>query len=261
MTGPSPAAAVTLPPLPAPVDRLWHVLLDLASGLRVPWTLPGGQMVLLHALEHGQVPPQISQDGDLVGPRSRRPARDRNGRRRAGTRRARRAGRPDDHSPGPHGDGARRHPGAGAHRAGRGAPPRPARCGTAPVAARGLGQQGCGLRAGPRHLPTPPRPGAAVRTRRRPLRPGRSSKPQSPTAASSARTTDTCSPRPTRVGPPTGPEPSTGPDRLPSAHGNLTSFPARSASRPPGLICDSAGHASHAVRCLPQEFDPILSPR
>ncbi len=66
MTGPSPAAAVTLPPLPAPVDRLWHVLLDLASALRVPWTLLGGQMVLLHALEHDQVPPQISQDGDLV---------------------------------------------------------------------------------------------------------------------------------------------------------------------------------------------------
>lgn len=36
MTGPAPAAAVTLPPLPAPVDRLWHVLLDPASALRVP---------------------------------------------------------------------------------------------------------------------------------------------------------------------------------------------------------------------------------
>jgi hypothetical protein len=28
--------------------------------------LVGGQMVLMHALEHGQVPPQISQDGDVV---------------------------------------------------------------------------------------------------------------------------------------------------------------------------------------------------
>lgn len=57
---------VPLPPLAAPVDLLWHVLLDLGTRLTVPWTLVGGQMVLLHALEHGQVPPQISQDGDLV---------------------------------------------------------------------------------------------------------------------------------------------------------------------------------------------------
>jgi hypothetical protein len=56
---------VTLPRLAAPVDQLWDVLLDLgASPLR--WTLIGGQMVLLHALEHGQVPPVISQDGDVV---------------------------------------------------------------------------------------------------------------------------------------------------------------------------------------------------
>ena len=66
MTIPSPAAAVTLPPLPAPVDRLWHVLLDLPRRRGCRGTLLGGQMVLLHALEHGQVPPQISQDGDLV---------------------------------------------------------------------------------------------------------------------------------------------------------------------------------------------------
>ncbi len=57
---------ITLPPLAHPVDELWHVLLDLAETLRTPWTLVGGQMVLLHALEHGQVPPQISQDGDIV---------------------------------------------------------------------------------------------------------------------------------------------------------------------------------------------------
>lgn len=58
--------AIVLPPLAAPVDLLWHVLLDLADELRVPWTLVGGQMVLLHALEHGQVPPLVSQDGDLL---------------------------------------------------------------------------------------------------------------------------------------------------------------------------------------------------
>jgi hypothetical protein len=50
----------------SPVDQLWHVLLDLGEQLTVPWTLVGGQMVLLHALEHGRVPPPISQDGELV---------------------------------------------------------------------------------------------------------------------------------------------------------------------------------------------------
>lgn len=57
---------VVLPPLGQPVDELWHVLLDLAEVLQVRWTLVGGQMVLLHALEHGQVPPHVSQDGDVL---------------------------------------------------------------------------------------------------------------------------------------------------------------------------------------------------
>jgi hypothetical protein len=57
---------IVLPPLGDPVDELWEVLLDLANQLDVPWTLVGGQMVLLHALEHGTVPPQVSQDGDVV---------------------------------------------------------------------------------------------------------------------------------------------------------------------------------------------------
>ena len=57
---------IELPPLASPVDELWHVLLDLGETLDVPWTLVGGQMVLLHALEHGHVPPQVSQDGDVV---------------------------------------------------------------------------------------------------------------------------------------------------------------------------------------------------
>lgn len=58
--------AVTLPPLASPVNLLWHILLDLAEQLRTRWTVVGGQMVLLHALEHNQLPPQVSQDGDLV---------------------------------------------------------------------------------------------------------------------------------------------------------------------------------------------------
>lgn len=57
---------VLLPPLPGPVSELWHTLLDLAERCPAPWTLVGGQMVLLHALEHGQVPPQISEDGDVL---------------------------------------------------------------------------------------------------------------------------------------------------------------------------------------------------
>jgi hypothetical protein len=57
---------IVLPPLPRPVDQLWHVLLDLADSLTVPWTLAGGQMVLLHALEHGQAPLEPSQDGDVI---------------------------------------------------------------------------------------------------------------------------------------------------------------------------------------------------
>lgn len=57
---------IVLPPLAAPVDALWHLLLDLQELLSVRWSVVGGQMVLLHALEHGQVPPQISQDADVI---------------------------------------------------------------------------------------------------------------------------------------------------------------------------------------------------
>lgn len=60
------SAAIELPVLPAPIDQLWHTLLDLGEQLDVPWALIGGQMVLLHAIEHGQVPPQVSQDGDVI---------------------------------------------------------------------------------------------------------------------------------------------------------------------------------------------------
>lgn len=56
---------IELPPLGASVDELWNVLLDLGA-TPIKWTLIGGQMVLLHALEHGHVPPQISEDGDVV---------------------------------------------------------------------------------------------------------------------------------------------------------------------------------------------------
>ena len=40
------APTIELPPLAAPVDELWHVLLDLGEQLTVGWALVGGQMVL-----------------------------------------------------------------------------------------------------------------------------------------------------------------------------------------------------------------------
>jgi len=57
---------IELPVLPAPINELWHVLLDLGERLTAPWSVIGGQMVLLHVVEHGQTPPQISQDGDVI---------------------------------------------------------------------------------------------------------------------------------------------------------------------------------------------------
>lgn len=55
-----------VPSLGPPVDEVWSTLLDLSEGVEAAWTVVGGQMVLLLALEHGVVPPQISQDGDVL---------------------------------------------------------------------------------------------------------------------------------------------------------------------------------------------------
>ena len=56
---------IELPALPAPINELWHALLDLQERLTTPWSVVGGQMVLLHV------------------PRARtRPAPDKPGRRR-----------------------------------------------------------------------------------------------------------------------------------------------------------------------------------
>lgn len=66
MTAGDDEPTVRLPPLAPPVDELWHVLLDLGESLTVPWTLVGGQMVILHALERGVAPVRPTQDGDVV---------------------------------------------------------------------------------------------------------------------------------------------------------------------------------------------------
>jgi hypothetical protein len=59
--------SITLPWLGSPTDELWEVLLRLSSKTkRVPWMLIGGQMMLLHTLEHGREPLQVSQDGDAI---------------------------------------------------------------------------------------------------------------------------------------------------------------------------------------------------
>jgi hypothetical protein len=57
---------IELPPLGDLENALWLVLLDIAERRPADWTLVGGQMVLLHALEHGGSPPRISTDLDLV---------------------------------------------------------------------------------------------------------------------------------------------------------------------------------------------------
>lgn len=57
---------VSLPPLAGGGEELWWLLLDLAQQLHVPWTLVGGQMVLLHALQCDRTPPRVSADLDAV---------------------------------------------------------------------------------------------------------------------------------------------------------------------------------------------------
>lgn len=57
---------ITLPPLGDLETGLWHALLDIAEQMPGDWTLIGGQMVLLHALEHGRTTPRVSRDLDLV---------------------------------------------------------------------------------------------------------------------------------------------------------------------------------------------------
>jgi hypothetical protein len=67
---------IELPWLGSPADELWEVLLRLADKARtrrVPWMLIGGQMMLLHALEHGRKPFQVSQDGDAIADIRARP--------------------------------------------------------------------------------------------------------------------------------------------------------------------------------------------
>ena len=56
---------VVLPPLPAPQELAWHVLLDLDQR-DLPWALVGGQMTLLHCLENAIAGARVTDDGDVV---------------------------------------------------------------------------------------------------------------------------------------------------------------------------------------------------
>ena len=57
---------LVLPPAPGPAGEIWTTLCELASAKPDGWTLIGGQMVLLHALEHDAEPTRISTDLDIL---------------------------------------------------------------------------------------------------------------------------------------------------------------------------------------------------
>jgi hypothetical protein len=58
---------VPLPVLGGGLEALWDTLASIAAELEgVPWTIVGGQMVLLHALEHGVIPHRLSTDIDAA---------------------------------------------------------------------------------------------------------------------------------------------------------------------------------------------------
>ena len=62
-------ATIALSWMGSPTDELWETILrisDKARARKLPWMLIGGQMVLLHALEHGREPMQISQNADVI---------------------------------------------------------------------------------------------------------------------------------------------------------------------------------------------------
>lgn len=57
---------VQLPTLTGHDDELWDTLIELSEIRPGEWTLIGGQMVFLHAVEHGVTPPRVSTDLDVL---------------------------------------------------------------------------------------------------------------------------------------------------------------------------------------------------
>jgi len=58
--------SLLLPTLPGHDDALWDTLIELTELRPGEWTLIGGQMVFLHALEQGATPPRVSTDLDVL---------------------------------------------------------------------------------------------------------------------------------------------------------------------------------------------------
>ncbi len=59
-------ASLLLPTLPGHDDDLWDTLIELTELRPGEWTLIGGQMVYLHAIEHAATPPRVSTDLDVL---------------------------------------------------------------------------------------------------------------------------------------------------------------------------------------------------
>ena len=57
---------IELPDFAGHADALWTALLDLGELVSSDWVLVGGQMVLLHAIEHGAMWPRVSMDLDVI---------------------------------------------------------------------------------------------------------------------------------------------------------------------------------------------------
>ncbi len=57
---------VRLPTLAGHDDELWDALIELSEVRPGEWTLIGGQMVFLHAIEQGAIPPRVSTDLDVL---------------------------------------------------------------------------------------------------------------------------------------------------------------------------------------------------
>jgi hypothetical protein len=59
-------APVVVPLPDGTAATVWEALVALDERLASPWCLVGGQMVVLHCLEHDIVPPRATDDGDIV---------------------------------------------------------------------------------------------------------------------------------------------------------------------------------------------------
>lgn len=51
---------------PQRLHSAWDLALDLAARKPIGWTLIGAQMVALHGMEHGKLPPRASEDLDIL---------------------------------------------------------------------------------------------------------------------------------------------------------------------------------------------------